>query len=295
MGNHARLTKFRRPHRRRAVCDAIEKQEHPESDGPPTVWPYRRCSHESSRETGVGLDVQQHRIENYTTTLLADHPDMIRAKLSEDDDADLAISAWSTDFRDRPAGKFILENVRRGDHIVIAEMTRGFRNTKDFLSTLDDLNAWGVTLHLADMNLDMTSSVGRMTGSILVVVAEWQAAEASLRSYAVIEREARLGHAGGGLPGVGWRNTGPKGKRVKIPDLKERDIMERIVVWHEDGNLSWVRVSDRVEEFLADQQHRSPYRRGDPRRWGPWRCEAAYKLALKIREDDRDAEDRSKS
>ena len=284
-------TKLRR-HRSRTQLAAMKKKqpEQLEPDGPPTVWPYRRCSHPDSRETGVGLDVQQDKIANYTAMLLAEHPGMVRAEITEDDDADLALSAWKHAFRDRPAGKALMARVRRGDHIVVAEMTRGFRNTKDFLNTLDDLNARGVTLHLADMNLDMTSSVGRMTGSILVVVAEWQAAEMSLRAYAVIAREKRLGHAGGGRPPVGWRNTGPKGKRVRVPDPKHRDMLERIVAWHEDGGLSWDRVADRVEECLADQQGRPPYRRGDPRRrWGHSRCEMAYHSAIEIREYDQES------
>lgn len=291
-----RLTKLRRyiSHAvKKAVKNAVE-EEHLDPDRPPTAWPYRRCSHEDSRESGIGLDVQAIRITSYIDVLLANNPGLVRAPMTEDS-ADLAISAWKYNFDERPAGRALFYKAQRGDHIIVAEMTRGFRNTKDFLNTLDRLNSRGITLHLADMNLDMTSPVGRMTGSILAVVAEWQAAEMSIRQKAIAARDRRLGHAGGGRPPVGWINTGARGKRVRNPDPKLRALMMKIIDWRDKDGLSWWKIADEIEEYIAARAIRMPYKRGEPgRQWSKNRCHAAYVSALAILEHDQAAKDRRK-
>ena len=101
----------------------------------PTARFYRRCSHESSKESGLGLEEQTSRVKTYYQLLKLDHPDIVEGEMYED----LAVSAWTTQFLSREGGAALNLASHRGDHIIFAELTRAFRSLSDAVDVLDSM------------------------------------------------------------------------------------------------------------------------------------------------------------
>ena len=260
------------------------RQESIDEDRPSMVLGYRRCSHQDSEESGLGLSVQGDRIAAYTALLLVDHPELRDGEPSEDY-SDLVVSAWKHPFRSRPRACAMLVKAQRGDHIVVAEMTRAFRNVKDCLDTIDYLKHRGIVLHFADLKIDFSTAQGRFTAIILAAVAELSSHQKSERGKAINRAKRKRGVPIGSRPPVGWRFKGKGFHRVLIPDLEHRKIMDKILEWRERDGLGWNCISDMVESHLAEQEGRESYRRTNAnRKWGTYRCRIAYVEAAKIRD-----------
>lgn len=252
---------------------------------PPRIFGYRRCSHPDSEESGLGLDEQLRRLTAYTQLLLVNRPGLEIAAVHEDYD-DMSISAWKTPFCERPGAVALLSTAQRGDHIVVAEMSRAFRNVRDSLDTIDYLKNRDITLHFADLNIDLSSASGWLIYTVLNTVNEWHSRQLSERVKAVFANRRRLGQYVAGHPPAGWKISGARGHKVLIPDLATRHITSKIYDWREDGR-SWNEITDLVEKYLAGEKGREPYRRTDDRRtWGPYRCRTAYTTEQQIRQNE---------
>ena len=134
-----------------------------------SVYGYIRVSTDSQAESGLSLDAQR---------------DIVRRKMDEVSRTrgarlgrvfcDAAVSASRILFRKRPAGGQLFERVRRGDHIVIAKLDRGFRSTRDCLDTLECWRRRGVTVHILDIGVDTSSVGGQLLIGIMSTIAQWE-------------------------------------------------------------------------------------------------------------------------
>ena len=50
-------------------------------------------------------------------------------------------------FSKRPAGGQLLARLKRGDHVVMLDVARGFRSFRDAIATLEDWIEGGITVH----------------------------------------------------------------------------------------------------------------------------------------------------
>jgi putative DNA-invertase from lambdoid prophage Rac len=98
----------------------------------------------------------------------------------------------------RPKFAKLVDRVEEHDRIVVTKLDRLGRNAMDVRSTVDELARRGVSLHcLALGGVDLTSSAGRMTMSVIAAVAEFERdilierTQAGLRR--AIEQGRRLG------------------------------------------------------------------------------------------------------
>lgn len=132
---------------------------------------YRRVS--TDHQDG-SLEVQERRVLDYCAYKhLASAEDLTFA------DPD---TSGSIPMLDRPGGRALLNRLRYGDvkHLVVAKLDRLGRNTRDFLTTIETLDALGVTLHIADFGGDSISTSGhwgKMILTILSAVAEGELGE----------------------------------------------------------------------------------------------------------------------
>lgn len=78
-------------------------------------------------------------------------------------------------FARRPSAGQIFKRAKRGDHLVIAKLDRGFRSTKDCLLTLEAFENRGVIVHLLDINVDTSTPMGKLLIGIMSAVAQWEA------------------------------------------------------------------------------------------------------------------------
>jgi len=59
-------------------------------------------------------------------------------------------------------------------HLILAKLDRGFRDALDCLFTVADLEKKGVTLHILDIQLDMSTPVGKLIVTVLAAIAEME-------------------------------------------------------------------------------------------------------------------------
>lgn len=78
---------------------------------------------------------------------------------------------------DRPERKKIMAaaRVRKVSAVLVTEASRWSRSTIDLLGTLQDLNAWGISLvTLSGISLDLNTPQGKLMAAILSAIAEFE-------------------------------------------------------------------------------------------------------------------------
>lgn len=161
-----------------------------------SIFGYVRVSHDDSTLSGLSPQAQREAILRYVK--------MIDGTLSPDhypatDDqpgiyTDYSQSAWKCKFDKRPAGREIQSRVQPGDHVVIMSIDRGFRDTGDFLDTVDRWRKRGVFVHFLHEQFNLASANGRLLGSIIASLAEWQSHVKSerMRDAAAAKKEKNI-------------------------------------------------------------------------------------------------------
>ena len=124
---------------------------------PPAAFGYRRCSHQDSADTRLGLDVQTRAVEAWYQVIQAEHPEVAWGQFYED----TAVSAHKKHFFDWPEGRKLNAQLRKGDHVIFAKFDRAFRNLRDCLDTLATWDSRGITVHFADLKVDRSTTLGR--------------------------------------------------------------------------------------------------------------------------------------
>lgn len=142
-----------------------------------TAYGYVRVSHEGSTLSGLSPEAQRKAIYRYATAMrlpLAEtfyppqdheHPGMF---------TDYSTSAWKCRWSKRPAASMIERQLQPGDHIIIWSIHRGFRNTEDFITTLNRWKEKGIAVHFLQEQFNLASANGKLLGTIIAALAEWQ-------------------------------------------------------------------------------------------------------------------------
>ncbi|TCM51114.1 putative DNA-invertase from lambdoid prophage Rac [Rhizobium sp. PP-F2F-G48] len=96
--------------------------------------------------------------------------------------------------REREGFRKLLERMEEGDVLVVTKMDRLGRNAMDVRATVELLAAIGVKVHcLALGGVDLTSSTGRMTMSVINAVAEFERDLLIERTHAGLVRAKEQG------------------------------------------------------------------------------------------------------
>src|SRR6187399_1444676 len=131
------------------------------------VYGYLRVSHADSVESGLGLKGQKQTIRQWYKMLRMRDKKLEWAGILRD----LAVSAYSKVLVARPAGRELNSRLEEGDHVIFAKLDRGFRNTMDCLRTIAMWQARGVTVHFVDLQLNTSTSMGKMMLTIMAALA----------------------------------------------------------------------------------------------------------------------------
>ena len=141
----------------------------------------------------------------------------------------------SKPFSERQYGRQVYAGLRPGDHFIISKLDRGFRSVVDGSATLDALANRGVVIHVCDLNVDTSTTMGRFFLNILLCVGQLEREFASERTAETIAyRKSR------GLPycysaPIGWRITGKKPNRRYRIDATERRLCDELQRLKDDG------------------------------------------------------------
>jgi DNA invertase Pin-like site-specific DNA recombinase len=199
------------------------------------VYGYIRVSSIAQAMQGQSLEVQEELIRKFFEYKLASTCEW--AELIKDP----AVSA-SVNLRDRDGGQTMDRQLEKGDHIVFSKLDRGFRNTIDLLQTVRDWHKRGITVHMLDVGIDLTSEMGQLLMGFLGMFAEWERMRFRQRC---MEGRARKKATGktltqrylGSAKAVPWGYKKVKfGKKYRIlPDQYTRKMARWFIACYERG------------------------------------------------------------
>jgi DNA invertase Pin-like site-specific DNA recombinase len=155
-----------------------------------------------------------------------------------------------------------MDNVQRGDHVVIADLSRAFRRLADGVAIFDQFDRLGVHLHVCDLlghAFDLSRLMRRPLIQILDVFADLERAFIAERSGEA-SRARRVKGEGVGRPPYGFKYEAryrrlPNGERRRylkqVPDTHEREIMKLILSWRsQDPPWSWHQIYEKINYEL---------------------------------------------
>lgn len=240
----------------------------------PRAWGYSRVSHRDSVETGVSLDYQEIAIRKYVAFLQeTTRPDLVWGNIF----VDKAVSAYTTDLIDRPAGRKLNDSLKRGDLVVIYHIDRGFRNTRDMLVTIDNLwTPMGVNFAFVEPTINTSSPYGRYMLITYVAAAELESGVKSIKNKGVIARQKERGYAYG-QPKWGWKNVGPKGAKRRVPNEKVRDVGRLVLYLRDIEEKTFGEIARAAAELESVFNGKRP----DYTNWNDYRARHYYVNAKK--------------
>jgi putative DNA-invertase from lambdoid prophage Rac len=127
------------------------------------VFGYCRVSTAVQATNGESVDTQKQQITGYA---------MIKGWTVAGFFIETGVSG-SVPLAERPEGARLIAAAAKGDAIISPKLDRMFRSASDALTTLEELKAEGIALHLIDLGGDVTGNgIGKLTFTILAAVAE---------------------------------------------------------------------------------------------------------------------------
>ncbi len=95
-----------------------------------------------------------------------------------------------------------------------------------------------------------------------------------------------------GPPRMGFKHRGSKGSRRMVPDDESREVAREIVYARDVLGLSWDRVSDHVDRYLARKHDRQPSPRWNRPGWTKPTCHRWYYRQKALQASDGQTDDR---
>lgn len=165
-------------------------------------------------------------------------------------------------FLDRPLAAKLHRGLDRGDVICVTRIDRGFRNLRDFLEMYDLWKILGVSVYVADMNLDTSTSAGRIMALTLGLFGEVERELIAARTREAFAAKRKAGLPPSGRPVYGFVWRGQRGRKDLVPDPRQRQIGGLIVELHGHG-LTWREVAAELERqgLRLDKRYRVDHTR----------------------------------
>ena len=257
----------------------VAREGEPEHRGP-LAFGYRRCSHEDSRQSGLGLAVQIERVERYYEYLKATHPELDWGGWFVDE----AVSAYKNPLITRKGGGALNCALQPGDHVIIPTLDRGFRDTEDLLNTVNQL--WlpkQVSVHFLDINLDLSTPIGQLVMTIVGAVSRWEAAITSERNKAAAARLRAQNRPTNGTKRTGFKLANIQGHKQWVPDKRERRVLQEIVRLCDDEHKTFEEIARIIEPAVCQYEGR-PYKNSafHAWSWSPSKCRHCYRRYKEI-------------
>ena len=174
-------------------------------------------------------------------------------------------SAVSVPFLERPKVAEMLAFMQQHGitAIIITKLDRGFRDAVDLLTTVDILQARGISIHLLDIGLDPTSPLGKAICTIMAAIAAFECERRSERQHVAFAAMKQQGQRCGNIP-YGWRaipsrrvsKTGRQAEDLE-PVPEEQAIIRRLTI----GDLATLSGNEAARRLIAEN---IPTKKGAP-------------------------------
>lgn len=174
---------------------------------------YVRVSTAEQASNGASLDAQRSQIAGYA---------MMKGWELSAVFVEAGVSG-STPLAERPEGARLLASLRKGDAIITPKLDRMFRNASDALTTLEELKAETVSLHMIDLGGDVTANgISKLVFTILSAVAENERDRIRERIRDVKRDLASKGVFSGGRRQFGFDIVTIDGEKRLVPNDAEQ-------------------------------------------------------------------------
>lgn len=212
-----------------------------------TVYGYARVSSETQAEHGQGLPIQRDKIHAYAFSKSLDVDSVFTD----------AAESGATPLQDRPAGRTMLSVLKKGDHVIMASLDRAWRSLIDAEGTLSRWQEQGITPHILNLPVDLSTPLGRLFFQLLAIFAQFERTVIAERIKSGVRAAiVRRGGQWGPACAYGWKRPKVSGDPL-IPVEEEQETIRHARALQQAG-VGRLEISRRLnQEGLAD-------RRGNP-------------------------------
>lgn len=217
----------------------------------PRGWAYIRVSDEKQAESTLGIRGYIADVIRYADAYGIDlgQPDTFKSEEGaiakrERILIDAAVSAYKKRLADRPQGRILCSSVRPGDHILIPKLSRGFRNIKDCLATVERWESIGVKCVILNCPVQGKAMLG-----IFAAVAELESEEKSNRQRDAYRASRLAGRPAKRDPDAGFTWVRKGGRRYMVPCPKEIALAKKVSQWKADEGLGAREIRYRLNQL----------------------------------------------
>jgi site-specific DNA recombinase len=197
---------------------------------------YSRVSHTDQVENGSSLDTQHNQILSfceYKNMEIVEHF------------TDAGISGRK--YENRPNFVRMMQRVERGgiNAVVVYSLSRFGRNIRDTLNYLDKLDKLNVSFYAIDLNIDTSTSHGKLVLQIMSALSEFESNQMSDRIKVVMQNNKDKKRTYCGNPPYGFENF----KGTLRPIQSEMDIVHKAHELRNKEGLSYHKIA----KYFNDQ------------------------------------------
>jgi len=173
---------------------------------------YIRVSTEEQQKSGLSLEAQATKIENYCKTY-----DLDLLYIYQD-------TATARNMK-RPGLESLLKdfNNEKADSLIISKLDRLTRNINDLQKLLKTYFKDNLTLHSVEEHIDTDSATGKMILNIMMSISEWEVDIISERTKSALKAKQQRGGRTGSIPY--GSDLAPDGK-ILLKNKKEQKVIK---------------------------------------------------------------------
>ena len=196
------------------------------------VYFYGRCSADENFEKGSSIETQLSKATAYG----------VIKNLTINKEITESISG-TVKFANRPMGLEVMNDLKRGDHIICSALDRFSRNTLDLLQVIEKFKRMKVNLHFTEFG-EVTGSdaMGSVFVKLLSVFAEFYSKQCSEKQKATKDRLKSQGKFFGGKKPFGYDVDQ---NNYLIPCEKEQQVIRDMQLMRKQGT-SYQKVADQI-------------------------------------------------
>ena len=197
-----------------------------------TVYFYGRCSADENFEKGSSIETQLSKATAYG----------VIKNLTINKEITESISG-TVKFANRPMGLEVMNDLKRGDHIICSALDRFSRNTLDLLQVIEKFKRLKVSLHFTEFG-EVTGSdaMGSVFVKLLSVFAEFYSKQCSEKQKATKDRLKSQGKFFGGKKPFGYDVDQ---NNYLVPCEKEQQVIRDMQLMRKKGT-SYQKVADQI-------------------------------------------------
>jgi DNA invertase Pin-like site-specific DNA recombinase len=240
-------------------------------------YPYMRESHTSSKIRGISKDTQMDIAKRYWEMHLKPRGIPLAGPVY-----DPATSARHVPFLCRKKGKLLDEMLQAGDHVIFAYHDRGYRTVLDFGRLYERWQGRGITMHFANLNVDLSTAEGMLMANIMFSTAQADSDLKSQRNKDVAAWLRKNNRPTNGARRLGFILHCEGGQRQWAPYPEERALMRIIVRLRDEEGCSWNAIVSRLELLLGALREKDPKCEAYQANWDRERIRRAHAAYCEI-------------